>query len=92
MMLGMAPIFGKLAINAGMDTVFLVVLRTTFAALALWLIFGFFSRQYLYIYSVGLVACFTAGAINGLGSLMFYASLNYLDASLSQLLYGSGGG
>lgn len=86
-MLGMAPIFGKLALNAGMDTSFLVVLRTTLAALALWLLFGLFARQYLYIYPVGVVACFIAGAINGVGSIMFYLSLNFLDASLAQLLY-----
>lgn len=86
-MLGMAPIFGKLALNAGMDTVFLVVLRTTLAALVLWVAFFLFARKYLFIYPVGLVACFAAGFINGLGSLAFYSSLNFLDASLAQLLY-----
>lgn len=86
-MLGMAPIFGKLALNAGMDTVFLVVLRTTLAALVLWVTFFLFARKYLFIYPVGLVACFAAGFINGLGSLAFYSSLNFLDASLAQLLY-----
>jgi drug/metabolite transporter (DMT)-like permease len=85
--LGLAPIFGKQALREGMDIYLLVVLRTGGAALALWLVYILRYRRYIYIYPAGLIACATAGAINGLGSLMYYSGLARLDASLAQLLY-----
>jgi hypothetical protein len=71
--LRLAPIFGKQAINAGTPALSVVALRTVFATLSLWLLFALRSgAASSYIYPVGLWDCFTAGVINGLGSLMYY--------------------
>src|SRR5262245_19068386 len=70
-LLGLAPIFGKQALREGMDIFVLVVLRTSIAALLLWVAYAIWARQFIYIYPAGLIACATAGAINGVGSLMY---------------------
>jgi drug/metabolite transporter (DMT)-like permease len=85
--LGFAPVFGKMAINAGFSPFTVVALRTGFAAAILFLVIAIFFRQYLYIFPVGLLGCYLAGAINGLGSLLYYIALSRLDASVGQLLY-----
>jgi len=85
--LGLAPVFGKLAITLGFTPFAVVALRTGFAAGILLLIVTLFYRQYLYIFPVGLIGCALAGAINGLGSLLYYLALQRLDASIGQLLY-----
>ena len=85
--LGLAPVFGKLAITLGFTPFAVVALRTGFAAAILLLVIALFYRQYLYIFPVGLVGCALAGAINGLGSLLYYLALERLDASVGQLLY-----
>lgn len=85
--LGLAPVFGKLAITQGFSPLAVVALRTSLAAGALLVIVLLFYRQYLYIFPVGLVGCVMAGAINGLGSLCYYLALDRLDASVGQLLY-----
>ncbi len=85
--LGLAPVFGKLAITLGFTPFAVVALRTGFAASILLLVIALFYRQYLYIFPVGLVGCALAGAINGLGSLLYYLALQRLDASIGQLLY-----
>ncbi len=79
--------FGKLAISQGFSPFAVVALRTGFAAGILLLVITLFYRQYLYIFPVGLVGCMLAGAINGLGSLLYYLALQRLDASVGQLLY-----
>jgi len=85
--LGMAPVFGKLAITQGFSPFAVVALRTGFAAGILLIVMLLFQRQYLYIFPVGLVGCVLAGSINGLGSLFYYLALQRLDASVGQLLY-----
>jgi drug/metabolite transporter (DMT)-like permease len=85
--LGMAPVFGKLAINQGFSPFAVVALRTSFAAGILLATIAIFYRRYLYIFPVGLVGCMLAGAINGLGSLLYYLALGRLHASVGQLLY-----
>ncbi len=85
--LGLAPVFGKLAITLGFTPFAVVALRTGFAAGILFLVVALFYRQYLYIFPVGLIGCGLAGAINGLGSLLYYLALQRLDASIGQLLY-----
>lgn len=79
--------FGKLAITQGFTPFAVVALRTGFAALLMLLVILLFYRKYLYIFPIGLVGCILAGAINGLGSLLYYLALGRLDASLGQLLY-----
>lgn len=85
--LGLAPVFGKLAISQGFSPFTVVALRTGFAAGILLVVMLLFYRRYLYIFPVGLIGCILAGAINGLGSLFYYLALERLDASLGQLLY-----
>lgn len=87
--LGMAPVFGKLAITQGFSPLVVVALRTSLAAGILFLGIFIFYRQYLYIFELGLYACMLAGAINGFGSLFYYLALERLDASMGQLLYSS---
>jgi drug/metabolite transporter (DMT)-like permease len=85
--LGLAPVFGRWAILNGFSPLAVVSLRTGIAALILIVIIAMFQPKFLYIFPVGLVGCMLAGAINGLGSLLFYLALGDLPASLGQLLY-----
>lgn len=85
--LGMAPVFGKLAITYGFSPLAAVALRTGFAAGAMLLGIFIFYRRYVYIFPIGLVGCILAGTINGLGSIFYYLALERLDASVGQLLY-----
>jgi drug/metabolite transporter (DMT)-like permease len=86
-MFGLTPIFGKLAIRAGIDPLLVVAVRTLAAFILLLISLLLFRRQYLYIFPLGLVGCLLAGGLNGLGSLFFYAALGRLDAGLGQMLY-----
>ncbi len=85
--LGMTPVFGKAAIMLGFSPLLVVAVRTVLAALLLLIIVLLFNRQFLYIYPAGLLGCSLAGAINGLGSLLYYLALGRLSASVGQLLY-----
>ena len=85
--LGFTPIFGKQAILVGFSPFAVVALRTSMAAGLLLVIIALFKRQYLYIFSLGLLGCVLAGAINGIGSLFYYMSLERLNANVGQLLY-----
>jgi len=85
--LGMAPVFGKQAINQGMPPLGVVAFRTGLAALLLFLVILAFRKRYLYIYPAGLLGCLLAGGINGLGSLLYYSALGRINASVGQLLY-----
>ncbi|MDX2139268.1 MAG: DMT family transporter [Chloroflexota bacterium] len=86
--LGVAPIFGKMAITAGADSFTVAALRTLVAVLLLWVVYALFFRRYLYIYPAGLLGCIVVGTVNGIGSLFYYSGLGFLDASLVQLLNG----
>ncbi|MBN2305804.1 MAG: DMT family transporter [Anaerolineae bacterium] len=87
--LGMAPVFGKLALRGGSDPFTVAAVRTAFAALLLWVLYLIFWRKYIYIYTAGFLGCAVVGTINGIGSLMYYNGLNRMDASMSQLLNGT---
>lgn len=86
--LGMAPIFGKLAINAGADSFTVAALRTIVAVLILWIAYALFFRKYIFIYPAGLLGCIVIGFVNGIGSLFYYGGLNTLDAGMVQLING----
>ncbi|MCK5317876.1 MAG: EamA family transporter, partial [Anaerolineales bacterium] len=86
-LLGTSPIFGKQAILAGLDPTAVVAARTAGATLLLFLVILIYKREYLYIFPLGLLGCAIAGALNGLGSLLYFASLVSLDASLGQFLF-----
>ncbi len=85
--LGFAPVFGRSAILGGFSPLAVVALRTGSAALLMLILMAIFKRKFLYIFPVGLLGCFMAGAINGFGSLLYYLALGSLPASLGQLLY-----
>lgn len=84
--LGFAPVFGRQAIIAGVPPQAVVVIRTLLAASLVLFFILLTQRRYLYIYPAGLIGCLLAGGINGLGSLLFYAALARINASLGQLL------
>lgn len=84
--LGLAPVLGKMAFRSGADPFTVAAIRTIFAALILWIAYLLFWRRYLYIYPAGLLGCVVVGTVNGIGSLFYYNGLNYLDASVAQLL------
>jgi drug/metabolite transporter (DMT)-like permease len=84
---GTAPIFGKLAYRNQVAPFTLVALRTVSAALALWLLFALFWRSAIRISWRNLVGCIGMGLANGVGSLLYYAGLTRIEASLAQLLY-----
>lgn len=85
--LGFAPIFGKQAILLGFSPLTVVALRTGIAVLLLLILMVIFQRPYFYIYPVGLLGCLLAGFINGIGSILYYAGLSRVDASVGQLIY-----
>ena len=87
--LGMAPIFGKMANNAGADPFTVAAIRTIMAILILWVAYGLFFRRFIFIYPAGLSGCIIIGTINGIGSLFYYSGLNELSASLTQLINGT---
>jgi drug/metabolite transporter (DMT)-like permease len=86
-MLGLAPIFGKLAMNGGFSPLILVTFRSGVAGLLLFVIFLVFKRKYLAIYPIGLLGCALAGLLNGLGSILYYTAVSRMNASVAQLLY-----
>lgn len=85
--LGVLPVFGRWAILNGFSPLAVVTLRTCMASAILFIIMAVFRPKFLYIFPVGLIGCMLAGAINGLGSLLYYMALGDLPASLGQLLY-----
>ena len=89
MFLGMAPVFGKLALRGGSDPFTVAAIRTALAAALLWALYLLFWRKYIYIYTAGFLECAVVGIVNGIGSLMYYNGLYRLDASVGQLLNGT---
>jgi drug/metabolite transporter (DMT)-like permease len=85
--LGLAPVFGKLAIRLGLPPLFVVATRTVLAAVLLFVFIFVWKRQFLYIYPAGLLGCILAGWLNGTGSLLYYSALGRIDASLGQVVY-----
>ncbi|MBZ0293552.1 MAG: DMT family transporter [Anaerolineae bacterium] len=86
--LGVAPVLGKTAINAGAQPFTVATLRTLAAVLLLWIAYLLFFRRYIYIYPAGLLGCVVVGIVNGIGSLFYYSGLGLVDAGLAQLLNG----
>jgi drug/metabolite transporter (DMT)-like permease len=85
--LGLAPVFGKLAITLGFSPLAVVAWRTGLAALLVLIVITLFWRPFLYIFPAGLAGCLLAGAINGTGSILYYLALGRLTASVGQMLY-----
>ncbi len=89
LILGTTPILGKLAYAAGMNPYSLTAVRTLLAAGVLWLFYVStkHNRKFIYIYPAGLLISFTAGALNGFSSLLYYNGLTLIDAGVGQMLY-----
>ena len=84
--LGWAPILGKLAYAQGVAPFTLATVRTLVAVMLLWVGYVLFWRDRLRITWRELVGCIAVGAVNGIGSLLYYAGLSRLDASLASFL------
>lgn len=84
--LGTVPILAKLSYTAGANVMTVVIFRTVFAALLLWLGTFLFARSLIRSSLPAIVGSLIAGAVNGFGSIFFYASLTRIDASLGQLI------
>ncbi len=89
LVLGTAPILGKVAYASGMNPYSLTAVRTLIAAGALWLFFLSTkkNRKFIYIYPAGIMISAAAGALNGLSSLLYYNGLTMIDAGVGQMLY-----
>jgi len=86
-MFGSTPVLGKLALDAGLPPLAVVTIRTAVAAILL-LVVLLPRRSLLSIFPLGLVGCLVAGALNGIGSLFFYAGLHRVEAGVGQMLFG----
>ena len=84
--LGFIPVTAKFAYSYQVDVYTLAAFRTIFAAALLWVVIAIWSRQFLVSSYPAMFSSMVAGAINGVGSLFFYASLSRIDASLGQLI------
>jgi drug/metabolite transporter (DMT)-like permease len=84
--LGWAPIFGKLAYNAGLTAFTVVAVRTLLAAGLLWAFYLVFWRRYILVRANVLAGCIAVGVVNGIGSLFYYSALSRIDASLVSLI------
>jgi len=84
--LGWAPILGKLAYAQGVAPFTLVTVRTLVAVMLLWAGYAILGRAWLRITWRGLLGCIAVGVVNGIGSLLYYSSLAWLDASLASFL------
>lgn len=85
-LLGWAPIFGKIAYRAGVEPYTLAALRTLAAVVLLWTLYLVRWRASIRIGWRDLLGCIGMGAVNGIGSLFYYTGLQRLDASLASLL------
>ena len=81
-----APPVARFAILGGFDSTALLMARMliTTALLAATLVFT--DRQKLRIARRGLGAAILVGAINGVAMILFFLSLNYLEASLTSMI------
>lgn len=84
--LGATPILAKLAYAAGADVLTVVAVRTLIAAGVMWTAVLLFARHAIRTSKPGLLSSLLAGGVNGLGSILYYASLSRIDASVGQLI------
>jgi drug/metabolite transporter (DMT)-like permease len=84
--LGWSPVLGKIAYQWGISPFTLASFRTLVAVAVLWLGYAVFWKSWLRITWRDFVGCFAIGAINGIGSLLYYSGLSRLDASLASFL------
>lgn len=84
--LGTVPILAKVAYEVGVPVLTLIAFRTITAALILWFSIAVFAPKLIRSSTPAVIGSLIAGAINGIGSIFFYASLTLISASLGQLI------
>src|SRR3974390_782103 len=89
LVLGTTPVLGKIAYADGMNPYSLTAIRTLVAASLLWIVYlaSKKNRKFIYIYPAGLLISATAGALNGVSSLLYYNGLTTIDWGVGQMLY-----
>ncbi|MEA3309930.1 MAG: DMT family transporter [Chloroflexota bacterium] len=85
-LLGWAPILGKLAYRAGVDSITLAALRTIVAALLLLISYLLLWHKLPLLKWPEMLSCLLVGSLNGVGSLFYYNGLVHLDAAPASLL------
>lgn len=86
LLLGWAPVLGKMAYTQGVTPFTLAAWRTLLAVILVWLGYGLFWRSHLGITWRALMGCIAIGGVNGIGSLLYYSGLLRLNASLASFL------
>lgn len=82
-----APPLGKAAIDLGMDSLALLTLRMLATAVLLGATLLITAPGRLRIDRRGLVFCLGAGLANGVGMVMFFRSLDRLNASIASMIF-----
>jgi probable blue pigment (indigoidine) exporter len=83
----LAPPLSKAAIDLGMDSLALLVVRMVLTAIMLGAVIVLTSPRRLRIDRPGLLFCLGAGLANGVGMVMFFRSLDRLDASIASMIF-----
>jgi len=83
----LAPTTGKAAIDLGADPVGLLTLRLAATAMLLGATMGLAGAGRRPLRGRGLRIAIAAGTANGIGLVMFFASLIYVDASVASMIF-----
>lgn len=81
-----APPIARGAMQAGMQPVTLVAIRLTLAAILVGLTIALTNRRLLQLHPQAIAIAAGAGAINGVGMLLFFLALTRVDASMSSMI------
>ncbi len=82
-----APTVGKAAINLGMDSTTMIALRLAITAALLGATVGATAPRRLRIDRRSAWACAAGGLASGVGTLMFFASLTRMHASIASMIF-----
>jgi drug/metabolite transporter (DMT)-like permease len=81
-----APPVARYAILGGFDSTALLMVRMLIAVALLGVTLAFADRQILKLPRRGVLSACAVGAVNAAGMVIFFLSLNYLEASLSAMI------
>jgi drug/metabolite transporter (DMT)-like permease len=81
-----APPVARAAILGGMDSNELLMLRMVIATTLFAVTLGLTARDSLRLPRAGIMAAVVAGVMNAAGMILFFLSLNYLEASLGAMI------
>lgn len=85
--LGTGPILGKLAYAAGLDPATLLALRTSLAAIVMWLFYTVAWPRATAISLSGFMACLAVAVANSAAMLLFFYGLRHINAGLTSLIF-----